>query len=174
MHTIWEGGGWAAMRCLRLRMFNTYVWSPASSLRAIAAVRCIGDGFGAILTSWLPSFEIAAIWFLNKGWFALTTLVASHLPPTFMKEIGVASLSDFKLDLICREGFERFGGKMWFLRRQWVCGRKKQESLVRDVHLLRNTEGKRSFVNLKSKYSLFPRWSHNFSQRDFPQTKPSY
>ena len=30
------------------------------------------------------------------------------------------------------------------------------------------------FVDLKSNYSLFPRWSHNFSFGDFPQQNPSY
>ena len=28
----------------------------------------------------------------------------------------------------------------------------------------------KSFVNLKSNFSCFPRWSHNFSLREFPQT----
>ena len=33
---------------------------------------------------------------------------------------------------------------------------------------------KKHFVDPKSNFSLFPRWFHNFSQREFPQTNPFF
>ena len=66
--------------------------SPASSLSAIAAVRCIGDGFGAILTGNRPltfssKLGIAGLEFATNE-LAVRNFVAIRLPPTLMKESG--------------------------------------------------------------------------------------